>query len=128
MFSDTALVQGLNAVTQYTTARHKILSQNIANADTPNYKAKDLGPLNGRSKSNFKLLVTNSKHVGGGGFNQRLNAREDRTAYEESPDGNRVSLEHQFVRLTENQNQFTLANSLIRKWKNIRSLATQSPR
>jgi len=45
---------------EYTWKRHKILSSNIANADTPNYKAKDV-VFNLEKEADLK--VTRYKHI-----------------------------------------------------------------
>lgn len=44
LFSDTfnSLERGLN----YSSAKQKVISQNIANSDTPNYKAKEISNTN----------------------------------------------------------------------------------
>ncbi|MDP7142886.1 MAG: flagellar basal body protein, partial [Alphaproteobacteria bacterium] len=39
------LFQGLSAKMRYLNQRQTVISQNIANADTPNYKPQDLKPI-----------------------------------------------------------------------------------
>ena len=46
--------------------RAEVLANNIANADTPNYKSRDIdfkAILNGESKNFMQASTTNSKHV-----------------------------------------------------------------
>ncbi len=45
----------------YTWKRHKVILSNIANADTPNYKAKDVTFR--ENLSTFRLKTTRPKHI-----------------------------------------------------------------
>ena len=49
----------------YLVARQGIIAGNIANADTPQYLAKDLS-FTPATHSNFAMHVTNARHLGGG--------------------------------------------------------------
>jgi flagellar basal-body rod protein FlgB len=49
----------------YLIARQGIIASNIANADTPNYLAKDV-TFAPRSASSFAMRTTNSNHLTGG--------------------------------------------------------------
>ncbi len=121
------LLENIYQQSRYLTARQKILAQNIANSDTPKYIAKDLPDYKyEKAKSGFSLLLTNSRHVQGEQNSLGYRAREDKDAYEITPDGNRVSLEQQFVKVSETQERFALMNGLTRKWKSIKGLAISS--
>ncbi len=48
----------------YLIARQGVVASNIANADTPNYLAKDL-TFTPKAEGNFGLRVTNARHLGG---------------------------------------------------------------
>lgn len=56
--------QILEKIVQAANTRHKILSSNIANSDTPGYKAKDIKFRN-LLNNKIKLLTTNAKHMSG---------------------------------------------------------------
>src|ERR1700759_4862770 len=79
--------------------RQDLLSQNVANADTPGYVARDLKALNfddamrGLGGGGSAMMTTNARHIAmspssGGGF-------EDAGTpdVESNPNGNSVSLE-----------------------------------
>lgn len=106
---------------QWHQARQNVLSENIANASTPGYMAKDmkaptagdLRPLKMASTSSFATMVTNSKHIAaavapstiGGG------ARPS-DSFEITPDGNSVVLEDQMSKIAGNQMDYEAATSL----------------
>jgi flagellar basal-body rod protein FlgB len=98
--------------------RQKVLSQNVANADTPDYKEKDLKALD------FKRMVkestpvhvsrTDPRHLQGTiPEQQRFNARADRRTFEESPDGNKVVIEEQMQKVGDTRADYTTAVTLM---------------
>ncbi len=100
--------------------RQKVLSQNIANADTPNYVPKDLVRLDfadlAKSRSlQIKIRATNPRHIGQGP-DQKGNFRttEDK-GFESSPSGNSVVLEEEMMKVSESQIDYELITRLYRK-------------
>ncbi|OOY22192.1 hypothetical protein BMI86_06670 [Thioclava sp. DLFJ5-1] len=95
---------------QWLAARQKVLAENIANADTPNYRARDVTDFHSfleKSDANRSaggpLHETTVETVGGSG------------AWDSSLDGNDVALEQQSVMASENADQYRLAANLYRK-------------
>jgi flagellar basal-body rod protein FlgB len=88
--------KALNIRTSY----HKVISGNIANVETPGYKAKDM---------DFKREIDRVMHSGanssaiGGDVEVKENQENDGLS---SIDGNTVSVENEIVKLTENQVMF----------------------
>lgn len=101
--------------------RQVVLSQNIANADTPNYRARDLEGLdfNARVKSSSQVNMkkTAGTHLQGTRVKPtyRIEDESRRDLYEISPDGNQVVLEEQMMKVADNQAQFQLASNIYRK-------------
>lgn len=98
--------------------RAEVLSSNLVNADTPNYKARDFdfhaALKNEIARNNSQSMqATKSGHLGGGGLGDT--AMQYRTPTQPSIDGNTVDehLEHaQFMdNSLEFQTAFTLLNS-----------------
>src|SRR5690606_32338192 len=89
-------------------ARSKVLASNIANADTAEYQAKDIKPLdfkavlkNSSSSTSLSAATTNAGHIALGGKNGasgKFIAREQKDSYEVSPAGNSVVLEEQLMK------------------------------
>ncbi|MFM2482595.1 flagellar basal body rod protein FlgB [Celerinatantimonas sp. YJH-8] len=96
-------------VHQYTlgvrSRRAELLASNIANADTPNYKAKDLdfkkalaSAMNGHD---FRLLRTNERHIAGtGAFDPAVGYRIPDQP--DTGDGNTVDMQTEKTRYMEN--------------------------
>jgi len=102
------------------TQRQETLSQNIANADTPEYKPSDLKPFNFRDALSdarrLKPATTSTTHLTGtlgpGGMDK---AQRQRDPYETAPDGNAVILEEQMLKQTQNMSDYQTMVSLYRK-------------
>ncbi len=101
--------------------RQDILSQNVANADTPGYVARDLKPMNFAevlkgAGSGSSMMTTNSRHIsltrGMGGSSFEDHETPDIAS---SPNGNAVSLETQMIKVSDTQAQFAAAANLYAK-------------
>ena len=98
--------------------RQKVLAQNIANADTPGYRAQDITPFRQvLARSGLpELAVTNAAHLAApGGAGPR--AKDDRALTEVSPDGNGVSLDTQALKVAENDQAHALAIGLYKRFQ-----------
>ena len=92
--------------------REQLLASNIANADTPNYKARDidfakaLRRAQGAAGDGVSLARTSSGHLGGGG-NSALGVKPlYRTAVQPSIDGNTVDTNIEQAKFAENALQY----------------------
>ena len=94
--------------------RQRVLSQNVANADTPGFQARDVAPFSQLMARGPAMVATDVRHIGGGGANTR--ARADRGTVERTPNGNGVSLDEQALRIAETDQQHALAMGLHRKY------------
>lgn len=86
--------------------RQNVLAQNIANADTPHYRARDVKPFQFDSAllrqrpgdpAALRLAATRAGHLGPGAGGTQAVAAQAR-GYSEDPDGNTVNLEEQMVK------------------------------
>jgi flagellar basal-body rod protein FlgB len=98
--------------------KQKVISSNIANADTPGYKAKDVKFDNLLGKE-MKLLTTNGKHLGGdAGTVSAKTEVEDNLSWE---DKNNVELNVEVAKMTENallhDTAITIMSTKIRMYK-----------
>jgi len=90
MFKDLSILSTATLMARYAVERHAVISENIANADTPGFKAKDLEPFSEAFKSGNALPS--------GALANRNRARPIETTGVASPNGNTVSLEDQMAR------------------------------
>ena len=99
----------------YRSQRAEVLSNNIANADTPNFKARDLdlpALLASQSKrmtdAQFSLQTTNLKHIAGNGSAAEIDERAllYRIPNQPSLDQNTVDQQVELAKYTENEIHF----------------------
>jgi flagellar basal-body rod protein FlgB len=97
--------------------RQRVLAQNIANADTPSYRARDMSPFE-------KLLgaapvtptVTNPMHLPGRVSEASLTLA---AASETAPDGNAVNVENELTKVARDESDSALVGNL---WKSYMGL------
>jgi flagellar basal-body rod protein FlgB len=117
--------QALNLRTQ----RHQVLASNIANADTPNYKARDFSfevamqnAMGGRMQGgDVALARTSAGHIQGasGRVPAMLQYRKETQS---AVDGNTVDMDVERSQIAENAMQYQILTQLIGdKFKGIRS-------
>jgi flagellar basal-body rod protein FlgB len=90
-------------------ARQELLASNIANADTPNYKAKDIdfasalqGALSG-SSANLPLAATSPRHLDGAAGTSIMGSPVMyRTVLQPSADGNTVDMDVERAQFADN--------------------------
>jgi flagellar basal-body rod protein FlgB len=99
--------------------RQEILAGNIANADTPNYKARDFDfsaalktAVAGRANSALPLLTTASMHIQGSGEGG-LSPLLYRTPAQDSVDGNTVDMDLERAQFSENAIQYEAGLTFI---------------
>jgi flagellar basal-body rod protein FlgB len=102
--------------------RQDVLSQNVANADTPGYVAHDLKPLDfeealgsAGAGGGAALMTTNTRHIA---LTPSHAAKfEDREAPDQqsTPNGNSVALESEMVKVSDTQAEFQAAANLYSK-------------
>lgn len=99
-------------------ARQRVLAQNIAQADTPGYRPRDLRPfaeMVAGSAGTVAMARTDPRHLGqAGGRDPR--AVPDRRLMDQSVNGNGVSLDQQALKVAETDTAHALAAGLHRRW------------
>ncbi|HEV7456384.1 MAG TPA: flagellar basal body protein [Roseococcus sp.] len=96
--------------------RQRLLAANIANADTPGYRARDAVPFSeilARRVARPAMAATDARHLmPAGGANRGLvSAVSERT-----PNGNAVSIDEQAIRIAENDQSHAMTMGLHRKY------------
>jgi flagellar basal-body rod protein FlgB len=100
--------------------RQDVLSENVANADTPNYVARDLKPLDfeqalGTATTGPSLMTTNVRHISLTPTHMGKFEDHETPDQESSPNGNSVALEAEMVKVSDTQAQFQAAANLYAK-------------
>ncbi len=100
--------------------RQELLASNIANADTPHFKARDIdfrdalaGAVAGRRDASLGLSVTARGHLGGGMESKLAASARYRTEFQPSIDGNTVNMDIERAAFAENALRLEAALSFI---------------
>jgi len=118
---DVPLLSMLRERMTWLNQRQETLSQNVANADTPGYVARDLKPLDfekalRQADSGASMMTTNQRHIALSPSHQGGKFEDHETPDQEfSPNGNAVSLEMEMIKVSDTQAQFQAAANLYAK-------------
>jgi len=99
---------------EWLASRQVVIAGNVAHADTPNYKAKDVVPF-GRVMDRTQLAMgaTHSNHLqGGASAAPEVEVKRDR-AWEVSHSGNSVRLEQELIKTGEVNRGMSLNTSIV---------------
>ncbi|MCC6598346.1 MAG: flagellar basal body rod protein FlgB [Alphaproteobacteria bacterium] len=117
-----ALFKAMGAKMEYLNHRQRVISENIANADTGNYRPRDLTPVDfgGVLKkvigsSDVRLESTNKQHMSLSGMEQSADEKKQKLVYEVAPAGNAVVMEEQLINSNKTIMDYTLMTSLYQK-------------
>src|SRR5574343_304347 len=102
------------------TQRHQVLASNIANADTPNFKARDFNfeqamqnAMAGRADSGgLSLARTSNGHFSGGNATVFADLKY-RGEYQSAVDGNTVDMDVERTQIADNALQYQVLTQLI---------------
>ena len=115
MFNKLTVFQLSSSMANHAGKRQALVAQNIANSDTPDYKAKDLETFNPdtREQSRFEWSTTRKSHLTPSSVTSQLNIVQDATAGIE-PNGNSVSIDHEMLRAVDVQKQHSRAIAIYK--------------
>lgn len=121
MSGQSTLMTMLGTQMRHLTQRQTVLSQNIANIDTPGYKAQDLKKLdfsNMAAESLFRMEMrsTNPKHLTGTKPTGLGRTDDLRNPFETSPVGNSVNLEEEMAKISRTGADYQVATNLYKKF------------
>lgn len=116
--SNIPLFAMLRTRMQWHQERQRVLSENVANADTPGFRARDLAPLRldrtAPRAAGVALVRTDASHQIGSGSSTGGSTFESvrNSAQEIRPAGNAVSLEEEMIKVAANQMDYQAATAL----------------
>jgi flagellar basal-body rod protein FlgB len=119
---DVPLLSMLRERMTWLEARQNVLSQNVANADTPDFAARDLVPQDFQSilrratgnPFQVPLAATEGRHIAIAPASAEYGSRETPDV-EQGLNGNSVSLEQEMIKVSDTQAQFQAATNLYSK-------------
>lgn len=131
-FQDLPLLSGLASRMQYLSARTSVIAENIANADTPNYVARDVAAPDFKTQtrqyaSASTMRASDPRHI-------TTSPMSDKNPPRPSPDraaslsGNAVSVEQETMKLSQTRMEYGMASSVYRKSLDLIRLAISTSR
>ena len=98
--------------------RQGVLAQNIANANTPGYIARDVQPFaKTLAQALPQMATTSAMHLTGTGSAGQTDPRLRPT--ERAPDGNAVSVENQLTKVADTDHAQALVTALYHKYMGL---------
>ncbi len=115
--SDIPILAMLRTRMAWHQERQRVLANNVANADTPNFKPRDLVPPDlGRkapAAGPVALVRTDPMHLGASGAGGGPQFAAERPGrYESRPAGNAVNLEDEMIKVAANQMDYQMVTTL----------------
>jgi flagellar basal-body rod protein FlgB len=124
MLGDLPFFSALRTQMKWHAARQSVLAENIANADTPGFQARDLVRVDHERRvdvprsGGVAAVRTDSKHLSSAPVSlsqsSQFEGRRQET-FEVTPEGNSVVLEEEVMKMTANQLDYQTVSSLYQK-------------
>jgi flagellar basal-body rod protein FlgB len=113
--SSIPLFSMLREKMQWHQERQRLLAENVANADTPSFKPRDLSPLkfdpSAPASPQVALARTNALHLASFAGTTQFQL-DHRGEFETLPTGNAVTLEDEMLKVASNQMDYQAATAL----------------
>lgn len=116
------LFKAMGAKMDYLNQRQRVISQNIANADTTGYRPQDLKDTDfGRvlkkvtNSGALQMETTNKGHLPPPNQVETPREGKQRKMYEVAPDGNSVIMEEQLIKANRTAMDYNLMTNLYQK-------------
>ena len=124
MFEDLTLFAMAQRQVDYLARRQAVLSENVANANSPQYKVKDLAPVSFKDlmappAEAVRAVATNPLHLSPEVTPVRFEEVNVRRPEESKPDGNQVLIEDQMQKIGDIKGDYELAVNLMMKHINM---------
>ena len=104
-FVDTPMIQTLTRALDLTALRQRVVSENIANIDTPGYQTRDID-----FAAEFKRALNQDESDAA----SQPVAVHTLRGLEQRPDGNNVSIDRESMLMAQNQLQFQTGVAVLR--------------
>ena len=117
--TDLPTLSALRTKMQWHQERQRVLAENIANSDTPNFRPRDLvapkfdvaGASASGGMSSLPMMKTSGGHINASGSASTFSV-DNKGGFESRPAGNAVNLEDEMQKVAANQMDYAAATSL----------------
>ena len=116
--TDLPMLSALRTKMQWHQERQRVLSENVSNSDTPNFRPRDLvepkfdrNGVSPAAMGSLAMMRTSTSHIAPAGGGDSF-AQGARGGFHTRPAGNSVNLEDQMLKVSANQMDYAAATSL----------------
>jgi flagellar basal-body rod protein FlgB len=127
--NDIPALSALRTRMQWHQQRQNVLAENVSNANTPNFKPRDLVEpkfdetgANAGQVGSLPMLRTSQAHISTSGTEPTFDQNR-RVGFQTRPAGNAVSLEEEMLKASANQMDYAAATSLYSKSLHLLKMA-----
>ncbi|MFD1744825.1 flagellar basal body rod protein FlgB [Rhizobium helianthi] len=115
---------------EWLSIRQQVVAGNIANANTPEFKAKDITPFSAvLNNAGMTMARTNPAHLSGNSLDSRIDVSvEEETLNQEigvQESGNTVSLAQELSKSGEIKRQYELSTNLVKSFHGMMMLTVK---
>jgi len=129
--TDIPILSMLRTRLQWSQERQRVLAENVANADTPKYRGRDLTAPKFEDPTQVtptpvtmvSLSQTEPGHIGGMSLSGSGFKTESRENFEIRPTGNAVSIEDEMMKVAANQMDYAAVTALYTRSLNLMKTA-----
>ena len=114
--TDLPILNALRTRMQWQQERQRVLAENVANSDTPNFKPRDLvepkfDPSGAAANVPLAMVRTSAAHMAPPGAPENFE-ESTKGGFETRPAGNSVNLEDEMLKLSQNQMDYEAVTGL----------------
>jgi flagellar basal-body rod protein FlgB len=127
--ADIPILSMLRTRLDWAQTRQRVLAENVANADTPHFRPRDIAQPKFDSSPSIapvRLATTESGHIQGSDSADSFRAQRA-NGYEIRPTGNAVNLEEEMMKVAANQMDYQAAASLYTRSLSLLKTALGKP-
>lgn len=112
---------------EWLTARQSVISGNIANANTPGFKAKDIAPFkDALEQAGMRLAATQPGHISINDVTPNPTRVDKANAWEVHYSGNSVSIEQEMLKASSISREYSLNTSIVKAFHRMFLAASKS--
>lgn len=122
MFEKLELTRMAQAMAAHAGARLSVVAQNVANADTPGYRAGDVASFAesyAQDAKHMEMRATRAGHFTGGADSDMPPLEVRRKSLAGAPNGNSVSIEQEMVKAASARQDHEMALAIYRNTSSI---------
>lgn len=117
-----------SAESRWLTIRQTVVAQNVANANTPGYKAMEVQPFDDvYNATGMQMAATQPDHMQPDAFDVTSISEKESSPWEVTYSGNSVSLEQEMLKAGEVSRGYSLNTAIVKSFNQMLSMSTKGP-